>query len=144
MHLHRRTIHFILDRYLSCFWKVDFAFTFHSTSFNSKKNIVEYSNKAWQYETLKLKLRLLIAKVTLSGFMVNITDYGHPIKAQIKDIWNLADVANRICFDRKVHIFWEGHKILWNLPLTFDCMYCSQKLGEDFAKFCGLLRIYEL
>ena len=31
-----------------------------------------------------------------------------------------------------------------NLPLTFDCMYCSQKLGEDFAKFCGLLRMYEL
>ena len=23
-------------------------------------------------------------------------------------------------------------------------MYCSQKQGEDFAKFCGLLRIYEL
>ena len=23
-------------------------------------------------------------------------------------------------------------------------MYCSQKLGEDFAKFCGLLRVYEL
>ena len=35
----------------------------------------------------------------------------------------------------KVHIFWEGHKILRNLPLTFDRMYCSQKLGEDFAKF---------
>ena len=31
-----------------------------------------------------------------------------------------------------------------NLHLTFDCMYCSQKLLEDFAKFCGLLRIYEL
>ena len=31
-----------------------------------------------------------------------------------------------------------------NLHLTFDCMYCSQKLGEDFAKFRGLLRIYEL
>ena len=44
----------------------------------------------------------------------------------------------------KVHIFWEGHKILRNLHLTFDCMYCSQTLGEDFAKFCGLLRIYEL
>ena len=44
----------------------------------------------------------------------------------------------------KVHIFWEGHKILRNLHLTFDCMYSSQKLGEDFAKFCGLLRIYEL
>ena len=31
-----------------------------------------------------------------------------------------------------------------NLHLTFDRMYCIQKLGEDFAKFCGLLRIYEL
>ena len=31
-----------------------------------------------------------------------------------------------------------------NLPQTFDSMYCSQKLGEDFAKFCGPLRIYEL
>ena len=27
----------------------------------------------------------------------------------------------------KVHIFWEGHKILWNLPLTFDCSTYSQK-----------------
>ena len=44
----------------------------------------------------------------------------------------------------KVHIFWEGHKILRNLHLTFDCMYCSQKLGEDVAKFCCLLRMYEL
>ena len=44
----------------------------------------------------------------------------------------------------KVHIFWEGHKILRNLPLTFDYSTYSQKLGEDFEKFCGLLRIYEL
>ena len=43
----------------------------------------------------------------------------------------------------KVHIFWEGHKILRNLPLTLDCMYCSQKLGENFAKFCGFLKIYD-
>ena len=37
----------------------------------------------------------------------------------------------------------------FRLPIPkpgFGCtlMYCSQKLGEDFAKFCGLLRIYEL
>ena len=44
----------------------------------------------------------------------------------------------------KVRIFWEGHKSLRNLHLTFDCMFCSQKLGEDFAKLCGLLRIHEL
>ena len=43
-----------------------------------------------------------------------------------------------------VHIFCEGHKILRNLHLTFDCSTYSQKLGEDFAKFYGLLRIYEL
>ena len=45
-------------------------------------------------------------------------------------------------FAVKVHIFWEGHKILWNLHLTFDWHYIGQKLGEDLKKFCGLLRIY--
>ena len=44
-------------------------------------------------------------------------------------LWNINIIVS------KVHIFWEGHKILRNLPLTFDGMYCSQKLGEDFAKF---------
>ena len=32
----------------------------------------------------------------------------------------------------KVHIFWEGHKILWNLPLTFD--YSSKgKISQNFV-----------
>ena len=44
----------------------------------------------------------------------------------------------------KVHIFWEGHKILWNLHQLFDWQYIGQIIGGDFAKFCGLLRIYEL
>ena len=44
----------------------------------------------------------------------------------------------------KVHIFWEGHKILRNLHLKFDYSTHSQILCGDFAKFCGLLRIYEL
>ena len=38
----------------------------------------------------------------------------------------------------------KATKILRNLPLTFDCSTYSQKLGVDFAKCCGLLRIYEL
>ena len=38
----------------------------------------------------------------------------------------------------------KATKILQNLPLTFDYSTYRQKLGEDFAKFCGLLRIYEL
>ena len=44
----------------------------------------------------------------------------------------------------KVHIFWEGHKILWNLHRRFDWHYIGQIYGGDFAKFCGLLRIYEV
>ena len=31
-----------------------------------------------------------------------------------------------------------------NLHLTFDYSTYNQMLGEDFAKLCGLLRIYEL
>ena len=33
---------------------------------------------------------------------------------------------------------------LGTIVLTFDYSTYSQKLGEDFAKFGGLLRIYEL
>ena len=48
-----------------------------------------------------------------------------------------------VVFD-KVHIFWEGHKILRNLHLTFDFVYCSQSKDGDFGRFCGPFRIYEL
>ena len=43
-------------------------------------------------------------------------------------VWN-ADglVIGRIADDCKVHIFWEGYKILPNLHLTFDCHYIGQK-----------------
>ena len=44
----------------------------------------------------------------------------------------------------KVHIFWESHKILQNLHQLFDWQYIEQIIGGDFAKFCGLLKIYEL
>ena len=46
-------------------------------------------------------------------------------------------------WDFKVHIFWEGHKILRNLHRRFDWHYIGQIYVGDFAKFCGLLRIYE-
>ena len=44
----------------------------------------------------------------------------------------------------KVRMFWEDHKILLNLLLTYVYSKYRQNLGGDFAKFCGLLRIYEL
>ena len=33
----------------------------------------------------------------------------------------------RMCSSIKVHIFWEGHKILRNLHFTFDWHYIGQK-----------------
>ena len=47
-------------------------------------------------------------------------------------------------FVHKVHIFWEGLKVLRNLHRRFDHYYIGQIYSGDFAKFCGLLRIYEL
>ena len=44
----------------------------------------------------------------------------------------------------KVHIFWEGYKILQNLHQLFVLCTACQMNGGDFTKFCGLLRIYEL
>ena len=44
----------------------------------------------------------------------------------------------------KVHIFWEGHKMLRNLYRRFDLHYIGQIYGGDFSTFCGLLRICEL
>ena len=44
----------------------------------------------------------------------------------------------------KIHIFWEGHKVLRNIHQLFDWQYIGQVIGEDFVKFCDLFRIYEL
>ena len=51
--------------------------------------------------------------------------------------------SKRFC-SCKVHIFWEGHKILRNLHQLFDWKCIRQIIGGYFAKCCGLLRIYEL
>ena len=36
-------------------------------------------------------------------------------------------------FDFKVHIFWEGHKILQNLHYRFDRYYIGQIYDGDFT-----------
>ena len=41
----------------------------------------------------------------------------------------------------KVHIFWEGHKILRNLHCRFDRYYIGKIYGGDFRKLFVLLRI---
>ena len=44
----------------------------------------------------------------------------------------------------KAYIFLEGHTILQNLHRRFILCSNGQIYDGDFAKFCGLLRIYEL
>ena len=69
----------------------------------------------------------------------------HFITEQNAVVEKMCLVHNRYIFLQvKLHIFWEGHKILQNLHQLFDWQYIGQIIGGDFAKFCGLLRKYEL
>ena len=43
-------------------------------------------------------------------------------------------MMSHIC-SGKVHIFWDGHKILRNIHKLFDWQYLGQIIGEDFANF---------
>ena len=58
----------------------------------------------------------------------------------------LGNLLHKLSIDflAKIHIFWEGHKILRNLHQLFVLCNASQIIGGDFTKFYGLLRIYEL
>ena len=38
-------------------------------------------------------------------------------------VWRIGQYNHMV----KVHIFWEGHKILGNLHVTFDWLYIGQK-----------------
>ena len=39
----------------------------------------------------------------------------------------------------KVHTFWEGHKILWNLHSRFDVYYIGKSKEVILQKICDLL-----
>ena len=99
----------------------------------------------------------VLAQTTMMRFkqFQSTSDFTHYFSSQGKKqyfMWKLAssskinkDIEIQILVSGgKVHIFWGGHKILWNLRQLFDWQYIGQKIGGDFGKFCGLLRIYEL
>ena len=71
------------------------------------------------YSSVRLVALLLqheAAMTSFGGTMAHLTHFGllhNGGKSSLKE--------------HKVHIFLEGHKILRNIPFTFDCMYCSQK-----------------
>ena len=126
---------------------VDFFFVlFHDFCCSSKSKGIFFSFSSFLSFFMLKSAFCLPQSPTMSAF-------GHPqssthLFADVINGWYLYQKFKLYCthssFSIKVHIFWESREILRNLPLTFDSMYCSQKLGVDFAKFCGLLRIYEL
>ena len=54
------------------------------------------------------------------------------------------NIRSRLIFNSIFQIKIEGQKILQNLHQLFVLCIASQIIGGDFAKLCGLLRIYEL
>ena len=64
-----------------------------------------------------------VFKVPSHLFRSGSSGYVSGMVAWPLDIYACLICTLRIDLNGKVHIFWEGHKILRNLHLTFDCMY---------------------
>ena len=115
------------------------------------KAIDSYRKKAWHAHTHYI-LHIYTREQAKPAFKGNTCTLYHQIIFYFlfRFFWSwvhvirLSYIPNWRLASFKVHIFWEGHKILQNLHLTFDYSTYSQKLDENFAKFCGLLRIHEL
>ena len=65
------------------------------------------------------------------------------LRKSLSGLCNCLPLLNAI-ESAKVDIFWEGHNFFQNLHLRFVLWSNGQIYGGYFAKFCGLLRIYEL
>ena len=72
----------------------------------------------------------------------NLYNFGH-FDRKVRIIQKNMNIVKKM-LQIKIHIFWEGHKILRNLHCRIDRYYIGQIYCGDFAKFCGLLRTYEL
>ena len=68
---------------------------------------------------------IYINRMTWGSQTISIKDV--EIKCPRFWIWSIQSLRTKQKSCIKVHIFWEGHKILRDLKLTFECMYCCQK-----------------
>ena len=92
--------------------------------------------------TLENILQHFASKLSKKGFCTAIAHVNHVRLHSLQ--FGIRYTVYYTFFLFKVHIFWEGHKIFRNLQRRFDWHYIGQIYSGDFAKFCGLLRIYEL
>ena len=82
-----------------------------------QNNIHKTSRKKWWFRDF---LKLFFVSITVSSQIVSKIWFRIKLNIQIK----LFSTSIRY---HKVHIFWEGHKILRNLHLTFVLCSASQK-----------------
>ena len=113
-------------------WNYDLIFAPVSPSLRFRKLW-----KSW-YAFLNLKRFPKMKYSSLSDDKVLVSSTANFFLVRHKNKWRLLVTLSSViwCIDLtlkmqvlfiKVHIFWEGHKILRNLSLTFVCMYCRQK-----------------
>ena len=114
-------------------------------------NLFNKTHNRWNPNQSYLNFYLSFSETVTPGAKVSATELPtqramrNPAKPLLKTMSRMVisiKVLERIYL--KVHIFWEGPKILQNLHLRFVLCSNGQIYGGDFAKFCGLLRIYEL
>ena len=100
-----------------------------------------WSEKNWNSEIYRSMRKRAVSPKTAQANFVKVVL--RELKIVLDLITLLFHSVNAFTYI-KVHIFWEGHKILRNLHHRFERYYIGQIYGGDLAKFCGLLRIYEL
>ena len=100
------------------------------------KNPFGYSSKEIKYDSTEY--RWLFS--TALFFEINILSHSSHLNFQPFQRHGTRTKIENI----KVHIFWEGHKILRNLRRRFFLCSNGQIYRGHFANFCDLLKIYEL
>ena len=129
--------------FYSRFFFLEKAHTHHKTQ---KFSCLRHGSQLAQsgFGTIVIKVQLECLYYYLMWGFFSLCTWIRRDRITMGTIDNFCPKTKSIFFLCKVHIFWEGHKILRNLYQLFVLCTASQIIGGDFTKFCGLLRIYEL
>ena len=88
-------------------------------AFTSRNSSAIKIKSCWEVFSLRAKFFLELARRR------RVAAWGIKISFRFQN-WSFNNYVEKLRPHFKVHVFWEGHKILRNLPITFDRMYYSQ------------------
>ena len=99
------------------------------------KNPENWQSALYTVHTMEIWMKQMARKINLNSnglfsLLLWIVRHTYLRKSLwIHGRWNWVGMGaiESFCIYIKVHIFWEGHKILRNLHLTFDWHYIGQK-----------------